>query len=226
MAEEYYNVVFKGQLSGIYPIDQVKKNIAKSYKLGNKKVESLFSGKKWKIKKGVNLDTAQKYSKIFEKAGAIVVLEKVGKIYSDTLVLEHNSYKDTLLQYESKVICPKCGLEQAESKTCTGCGIEISKHLDQQQETREAESDIAETFSSIQIIHSEEKSGCSWVRKKRASKGSSLRSRNGSNISNMARRGYLLSSNTFHWPCQASKRNFYRKYKRLTINKKGISQQA
>ena len=207
MAEESYNVVFKGQLSGIYPIDQVKNNIAKKYKLGAKKVESLFSGKKWKIKKSVNLDTAQQYSKVFEKAGAVIVLEKVGKIYSDTLVLEHNSYKDALFQ--------------GESLNCNSCGIEISKHFEEQQERNEAESDIADTFSSIQNINGKEKAGCFWVRKKMASKGSSLRSSNDGNLSNMARRGYLLSSKTFHWHCRSSRR-FYRKYKRSKGNRVAI----
>ncbi|MBN2418964.1 MAG: hypothetical protein JXL81_06235 [Deltaproteobacteria bacterium] len=37
MAEESYDVVFYGQLSGIYPIDQVKQNIAKLFKMGSQK---------------------------------------------------------------------------------------------------------------------------------------------------------------------------------------------
>lgn len=221
MAEEYYNVVFKGKLTGIYPIDQVKNNIKKAYKLGTKRVEELFSGKKWNIKKSVNFDTAQKYKKVFEKAGAVVALEKVGKIYSGTLVLQHNSHKVDLFHGESKITCPICGLEQVESQYCTNCGIEISIYIEEQKETSEAESDISDTFSSIQTNNGEEKSGCFWVRKKMASKGSSLRSNNNGNRRNMARRGYLLSSNTFYWPCRSS-RSFYRKYKRSKGNRIAI----
>lgn len=65
-----YNVIFEGKIMKDRDPDEVKKSLAEFFKIETTKVNSLFSGKKIIIKKGLDRDTAFRYRALFLKAGA------------------------------------------------------------------------------------------------------------------------------------------------------------
>lgn len=74
MAEQQFNLVFKGELvRGADPV-QTKQNMAKLFKISAEKVEALFSGKPMVLKKGLDFETGNKYRVAIKKAGCRVDL--------------------------------------------------------------------------------------------------------------------------------------------------------
>jgi len=71
MSDARYDVVFSGRLVEGAPLEQVKANVAKLFKVEVAKIERLFSGKPVVLKKGVDEQTAKKYLVAMQKAGAI-----------------------------------------------------------------------------------------------------------------------------------------------------------
>lgn len=65
-----YKVIFSGQLAEGQDIHTVKANIAALYKVPLERCESMFSGKTMVVKSSLDLQTAQKYKRAFEKTGA------------------------------------------------------------------------------------------------------------------------------------------------------------
>ena len=66
-----YNIIFEGNISSGYKIQDVKKNLAALLKIDEKKVDILFAKPRVILKKGLDQESAQKYRKALLKAGAI-----------------------------------------------------------------------------------------------------------------------------------------------------------
>ncbi|MFL0803711.1 MAG: hypothetical protein K6L81_08325 [Agarilytica sp.] len=77
MAEELYNIVFKGELVRSFELDAVKKNVGQLFKMQGPKLDALFSGKTIVLKRNLNFDAATKYRVAIKKAGARVDLMPV-----------------------------------------------------------------------------------------------------------------------------------------------------
>lgn len=77
MADEKYNLVFKGQLAKGVALADAKKNIAQLFKVSAAKVDALFSGQAVVLKRDLNADAANKYRVAIKKAGALVDLVQV-----------------------------------------------------------------------------------------------------------------------------------------------------
>jgi hypothetical protein len=116
MEEKRYKIIYKGKTAQGRQVEEVKRNLASLLKLGNEKIEQLFSGKAVIIAKNVGYDSAMKYKTAFETAGAICSVEKV----DDAPKLDPSNI----------IACPKCGFEQQENEECGKCGIIISKYSD------------------------------------------------------------------------------------------------
>lgn len=75
MSDQNFEIVFYGVLAdGADPM-QVRKNVAALFKTEPAKVEPLFSGKRFVIKKGLDHATAAKYEAALRKAGALARIE-------------------------------------------------------------------------------------------------------------------------------------------------------
>jgi hypothetical protein len=128
MAGQLYKVVFEGELLEGSQVQEVKRALAKLYNTREDQVERFFSGKRLAVKKDVDYETAMKYVKAFERAGALCRVEELEAHtgLEQPLVLEKDTEQPS--QQDDVMVCPKCQFEQAPSEECLRCGIIISKY--------------------------------------------------------------------------------------------------
>jgi hypothetical protein len=85
MSDNTFEIVFHGVLVPGADPAQVKRNFAALFKTEAAKVEPLFSGKRFVIKKGLDQATALKYQKALREAGAVVQVEDAAAAARDAL---------------------------------------------------------------------------------------------------------------------------------------------
>ncbi len=73
-----YKIIFSGQTTGEYDISTSKARFARIFKLDEDRIERLFSGKRFTIKKNVSRDEALKYALRISQAGCDCLIERVG----------------------------------------------------------------------------------------------------------------------------------------------------
>ena len=128
MAEPLYRVAFEGKIPQGSQVQEVKRALAKLYNKSEDQVERFFSGKRLTVKKDVDYETAMKYVKAFERAGAVCKVEELETHagLEQPLTLEKETEKPS--QQDDVMVCPKCQFEQTHSEECVRCGIIISKY--------------------------------------------------------------------------------------------------
>lgn len=77
MADEKFDLVFKGQLVKSVDEAQAKANLGRLFKIDGPRLDALFTGKAVTLKKNLDFDTASKYRVAIKKAGAVVELVAV-----------------------------------------------------------------------------------------------------------------------------------------------------
>ena len=101
MPENIYRIIFGGDTIDGKNLDEVKKNISSLLKLSSSKVDTLFSQKRYTIKKNLAHATALKYKQAFEKAGALC------QIKSDVKKSDKKSYDYRLKKRVNDFVTPK-----------------------------------------------------------------------------------------------------------------------
>ncbi len=76
MESDQYSVIFLGRIFPGRDPDEVRARIGEMFQIGGAQLDALFSGARIAIKKGLDLQTAQRYRDAFQKAGALVELKK------------------------------------------------------------------------------------------------------------------------------------------------------
>jgi hypothetical protein len=130
MEGKLYKVIFEGEILEGRQVQEVKRALAKLYNAGEDKIERFFSGKRLAIKKDVDYETAMKYMKAFEQAGAVCRVEEIQAPagLEQPLRLEKDTAEPSDDEKDDLMVCPKCQFEQAPSEECIRCGIIISKY--------------------------------------------------------------------------------------------------
>jgi hypothetical protein len=128
MEEKLYKVIFEGEILAGSQVQEVKRALAKLYNKTEDQVEHYFSGKRLTVKKDADHETAMKYVKAFEGAGAVCRVEELETHagLEQPLVLEKETEQPS--QQDDVMVCPKCQFEQTTSEECVRCGIIISKY--------------------------------------------------------------------------------------------------
>lgn len=144
MAAETYRIVFKGEILPSKDIAVVKVSLAHIFSLKTPQVQALFSGKSVSVKRGLDPETAEKFRKAFERAGALVyVVPEIQAAPAPAPAetpAEADLGVDTTLRRHGPVpmICPNCGHEQQLAESCLNCGIDISEWERMRAQTHEA----------------------------------------------------------------------------------------
>ena len=72
---EQYNIVFEGTISDGYGTEEVKRNLADLFKVDEKRVERFFAKQPVVLKKDMDYDSAMKYQRDLQKAGALCKIQ-------------------------------------------------------------------------------------------------------------------------------------------------------
>ena len=84
MAEELYDLMFRGEIIKGFELPQVKKNLQQLFRISEAQVSVLFSGKDVPLKKRLDADMANKYRVAMKKAGAIVNVRQAQTQHPET----------------------------------------------------------------------------------------------------------------------------------------------
>ena len=75
--EKRYKILFSGKIAKGRDPDEVKRNLKSLFKVGDNKIEQLFSGRLLVIKDSVGYESAMKYQMAFETAGAVCKVKEI-----------------------------------------------------------------------------------------------------------------------------------------------------
>jgi hypothetical protein len=130
-----YNVIFEGNISSGYQLQDVKRNLADLFKIDHKKVDVLFTKPQVVLKKGLDYDSAQKYRKALLKTGAICKVKAVDG-GSGQLQMENSAPPDTSVQALNQSVPPlvpgssALADSQVTAQTNTNASDEISSETE------------------------------------------------------------------------------------------------
>jgi ribosomal protein L32 len=144
-----YDVVFNGEFSPEYDIDEAKQKMAQMFKLTPAAADKLFSGQSVTLKKNVDATLAEKYRKAAAGCGVIFELAPVEES-PDVPPSQAAAARDATM-----VICPNCGYSQSRSTTCLKCG----EFLIKPEETASRPAPIARV--TVPVSSAEDASGSS-----------------------------------------------------------------
>lgn len=80
MAQDTYNILFKGEVMPGMDQAEVKAAMGRLFKAPAEKIDALFAAEQTVIKKGLDRESAEKYRDALKKAGAIVYLRRAAAV--------------------------------------------------------------------------------------------------------------------------------------------------
>jgi len=154
-----YSVVLSGKIKSGFEIEAVVDAFSTLFKLPPEKAKALV-GKKFVMKKGVELKLAKTYKDKLSAIGVDAVLKRQGGLDGLSLEPIQNPEAEEVTpdQKDSNVesprplpadamVCPKCNLQQSKAEECHGCGVLVQKFLSKTTEPR-IEKEFAQAVDS------------------------------------------------------------------------------
>ncbi|MET0027564.1 MAG: BPSS1780 family membrane protein [Candidatus Thiodiazotropha sp.] len=156
---EGYKVIFTGELKPNTDQQRLIALFSQKFNLGPEKAQKLIQGgRSVALKKGLELEKAEKYMEALEKLGMVMELDPKptppAPTFSSGLALEDIDSGDDdateVLEPSTVDRCPKCGSTQMEMGICQSCGIVAAKYIAAQvrganQESEEDDDEPVET---------------------------------------------------------------------------------
>jgi rubrerythrin len=129
MSETRYRISFAGEIAQGRNREEVKRNLARIFKIDSNKAEQLFTGNPVVIKNNADHATVLAHKRAFESAGAICRVEeqKVDSVPNPKVAVVKKVPPPS--KPVEKMTCPKCGHDQEKADQCAKCGIFIEKYL-------------------------------------------------------------------------------------------------
>jgi uncharacterized membrane protein YhaH (DUF805 family) len=152
MTQARFKIVFNGELMPEVALETAKDNLARLFKSDRTRINSLFSGSTFALKRDLGESEADQYLAALQRAGANARKEP-DLAASLTLVetKEHNPSTHSSASEpstDSEMTCPKCGKQQARTTECSACGIIIEKFLARQAMLAKSEPTAAANSTS------------------------------------------------------------------------------
>ncbi|CAD5108212.1 DUF805 domain-containing protein [Zestomonas carbonaria] len=139
MSEPRYKIVFDGEVMPEMPLDTVKENLARLFKLDRTRIEPLFGRRAVVLKRDLSAGDVEKYVSALERAGAQVRKEQ--DVAASLSLVETDDHRPAEVKdtpSDTSMQCPKCGYEQPRDIECASCGIVIEKYLARQAQLAES----------------------------------------------------------------------------------------
>ncbi|MBM3302945.1 MAG: hypothetical protein FJY85_23740, partial [Deltaproteobacteria bacterium] len=130
VSDESYRVILEGTVREGFKRGRVVKNLAALFKKDLASVERLLSGKPRPIRTGVKRETASRYVKIIQEAGAVAWVELEAPPKAEPEVTEQPVVVPEKEPIVPDVICPRCGYQASREDDvmlvrgdCPKCGL-------------------------------------------------------------------------------------------------------
>jgi hypothetical protein len=132
---ELYSVIVSGKISEGFELSQVKANVGTLFKLDERGVQKLFSGKPVAIRRGIEKIDALKLSAALTRKGLITVIRVVRPVANE--VASNTAFSEKGIKAKAKPVdsftpdinCPRCGHEQPFVNSCSLCKMELTLHI-------------------------------------------------------------------------------------------------
>lgn len=135
MTQPGYRIVSRGEVRSGFTQSQVRANLGKLCKFNEETLEKIFSGRPFVFKAGLDAENAQRYQLALQGAGIVCSVEPMPAELRNPVVTSLDSPRSEVRRKPpvNEITCPKCGLPQEASLTCSSCGIAFAKYQRQRE---------------------------------------------------------------------------------------------
>jgi hypothetical protein len=134
-----YKIIFNGAIVPPHDVERVKNNLAALFGTSASALDSLFQDRLVVIKKGLNLEEADRYREAVERVGGYCIIERMDEPAQASVV--------NLNTRVEKMVCPKCHSLQPKKPVCSSCGVIVEEFRKRIAEDRDAVIAILESES-------------------------------------------------------------------------------
>ena len=119
MEATQYKIIFNGSIVPRHDVERVKNNLAALFGTSASALDGLFQDRLVIIKKGLNLEEADRYREAVERVGGYCIIERMDEPAQASVI--------NLNTRVEKMVCPKCHYLQPTKPVCSSCGVIVEE---------------------------------------------------------------------------------------------------